>query len=725
MNSITVDLKNCYGITSLSHKFDFSKKRQNVVYAANGIMKSSLALTFKDVSEGRPSCDRVHKERETERSIVDEAGHDIAAENVFVVEPYNEAYKSNRMSTLLANSRLRELYENVRREIDKKKDALLASLGSAAGMKAGVEEALAMDIASDPNEFFKAVRRLKPEVDENPYAALADLKYAQIFSAKVAEQLKSEAFRSDIENYMAVYDRLVSNSTFFRKGAFNHNNAADVAKSLKANGFFKAEHSVYVNNKDVRKEIKTEKDLEKIIQEEKDEILNDADLKAQFERIDKLLTKNVDMKEFRAYLTEYDKLIPELANPDRLRQRLWIAYLALNADLLNDALGTYDRGRGELEEIVNEARQEATRWGDVLDEFNGRFSVPFIVTMENQHDVILKADAPSIRFRFKGHDGTEVAVEELDLVRILSNGEKRALYLLNIIFEVIARKEGAVKTIFVFDDIADSFDYKNKYAIIEYLRDITDVDFFYQIILTHNYDFYRTVSSRLDLGRDNKFHTLRSDSGVHIREEKYQNNPFKHWKEKLPEGTHDDFLIAMIPFVRNVAEFAGMEAEEAELTRYLHVKQTSENLTVFDLEKEFKKVVTFKTNFALPHGDRKVFDLLFERAQQACALGEEQIELETKIVLAMAIRIKAEVFMIGAINDQAFVDAIKNNQTFKLLQKVEQLGVASPASIKCLKQVVLMTPENIHINSFMYEPILDMSNHHLKKLFEKVSALPL
>ncbi|MGZ2460413.1 phage infection protein [Rhizobium anhuiense] len=725
MNSITVDLKNCYGITSLSHKFDFSKKRQNVVYAANGIMKSSLALTFKDVSEGRPSCDRVHKERETERSIVDEAGHDIAAENVFVVEPYNEAYKSNRMSTLLANSRLRERYENVRREIDKKKDALLASLGSAAGMKAGVEEALAMDIASDPNEFFKAVRRLKPEVDENPYAALADLKYAQIFSAKVAEQLKSEAFRSDIENYMAVYDRLVSNSTFFRKGAFNHNNAADVAKSLKANGFFKAEHSVYVNNKDVRKEIKTEKDLEKIIQEEKDEILNDADLKAQFERIDKLLTKNVDMKEFRAYLTEYDKLIPELANPDRLRQRLWIAYLALNADLLNDALGTYDRGRGELEEIVNEARQEATRWGDVLDEFNGRFSVPFIVTMENQHDVILKADAPSIRFRFKGHDGTEVAVEELDLVRILSNGEKRALYLLNIIFEVIARKEGAVKTIFVFDDIADSFDYKNKYAIIEYLRDITDVDFIYQIILTHNYDFYRTVSSRLDLGRDNKFHTLRSDSGVHIREEKYQNNPFKHWKEKLPEGTHDDFLIAMIPFVRNVAEFAGMEAEEAELTRYLHVKQTSENLTVFDLEKEFKKVVTFKTNFALPHGDRKVFDLLFERAQQACALGEEQIELETKIVLAMAIRIKAEVFMIGAINDQAFVDAIKNNQTFKLLQKVEQLGVASPASIKCLKQVVLMTPENIHINSFMYEPILDMSNHHLKKLFEKVSALPL
>ena len=26
----------------------------------------------------------------------------------------------------------------------------------------------------------------------------------------------------------------------------------------------------------------------------------------------------------------------------------------------------------------------------------------------------------------------------------------------------------------IFDDIADSFDYKNKYAIIEYLKDIKD-----------------------------------------------------------------------------------------------------------------------------------------------------------------------------------------------------------------------------------------------------------
>lgn len=163
MESVNVDLKNCYGIAALSHKFDFAKKRQNVVYAANGVMKSSLALTFKDISEGKVSCDRIHKDRETQRSIVDENGKEISADNIFVVEPYNETYKSNRMSTLLANSRLRGRYDNVRREIDEKKDALIAVLGSSAGLKTGVEQALATDVSSDPNEFFKAIRRLKPE----------------------------------------------------------------------------------------------------------------------------------------------------------------------------------------------------------------------------------------------------------------------------------------------------------------------------------------------------------------------------------------------------------------------------------------------------------------------------------------------------------------------------------------------------------------------------------
>ena len=37
--------------------------------------------------------------------------------------------------------------------------------------------------------------------------------------------------------------------------------------------------------------------------------------------------------------------------------------------------------------------------------------------------------------------------------------------------------------------------------------------------------------------------------------------------------------------------------------------------------------------------------------------------------------------------------------------------------IETFEKVNLITPENIHLNSFMYEPILDISEHQLKKLY--------
>jgi len=42
---------------------------------------------------------------------------------------------------------------------------------------------------------------------------------------------------------------------------------------------------------------------------------------------------------------------------------------------------------------------------------------------------------------------------------------------------------------------------------------------------------------------------------------------------------------------------------------------------------------------------------------------------------------------------------------------------------KILEQVNIMTPKNIHVNAFMYEPIIDLSDWHLKKLFEDVKEL--
>jgi len=97
--------------------------------------------------------------------------------------------------------------------------------------------------------------------------------------------------------------------------------------------------------------------------------------------------------------------------------------------------------------------------------------------------------------------------------------------------------------------------------------------------------------------------------------------------------------------------------------------------------------------------------------------------LEDKVVLSIAIRLKAEDFMISKINDEAFWHGISSNQTTTLVKRFKNDFPGEKQYIRLLDRVNLMTPENIHLNSFMYEPILDLSGHHLKKLFAKVDAL--
>jgi recombinational DNA repair ATPase RecF len=48
-----------------------------------------------------------------------------------------------------------------------------------------------------------------------------------------------------------------------------------------------------------------------------------------------------------------------------------------------------------------------------------------------------------------------LAVERKMLLQVLSQGEKRALYLLNIIFELNVRQQQNKKSIVIIDDIAD------------------------------------------------------------------------------------------------------------------------------------------------------------------------------------------------------------------------------------------------------------------------------
>lgn len=715
-----IDLENCYGIKKLEYEFDFSAKSTYVVYAPNGTMKTSFAKTFSDLSKNIDSKDQVFDSRQTKREIVDEANGPIPSEGVFVIEPYNQSYKSGRMSTLLVNKTLKEKYDDIHSTINEKKEILLKEIKKQSGLKIDkIESTLSTSITTYPNEFYKSLLRVVEEVNDGTDPQFSNLNYSKIFTDKVIAFLAGPDIQSELAEYIRKYDALLESSTYFKKGVFNHNNASVIAKNLKDNGFFKAEHSVSLNTGSDRKEIATQEELEELIQVEKNTILLDPELTAAFDKIDKKLKANQELRNFRDYLLSNPVIISELINIQGFQQKIWISYLKSNLSKFQELITEYKVGKEEIEKIVVEAKKEETNWRNVINIFNERFSVPFKLRVENQEDVILNSDGPNIQFEFFDSIGS-AKVNENDLLKILSNGEKRALYILNIIFEVEARKQEEQETLFVVDDIADSFDYKNKYAIIEYLKDISIDPLFNQILLTHNYDFFRTVSSRLDMEREHKLTTLKSSTDIKLIEVKYQNNPFSHWKNNLDKPS---MLIASIPFVRNLFEFIGDTANESRLTSLLHIKDDSNTLKISDLQTIYREILKDKPGLVLPSPTDTIIDVIYSTTEMVMAKTAEQIELEDKIVLAIAIRLKAEEFMIDKINDQNFVNSITKNQTSTLFRKYSELFSDQIGIVKLLDQVNLMTPENIHVNSFMYEPILDMSNDNLKALFTRVKQL--
>ena len=721
MNKLNIDLENCYGIKKLQTQFDFSQKKAYAIYAANGAMKSSLAQTFKDVADATASKDRIFPARVYNRKITDENGVDLPKESVYVIRPYDDEDigHTEKTSTLLVDSKLRKEYEELHIEIDKSKETFLKALKEQSGSKKDLAREISSTFTKSDDEFYRALIRVKDEVLAQKDAPFAGVNYDTIFDEKVLNFLGTKDVKTAIESYIKKYNELLAASTYFKKGIFNYYNAATIAKSLADNGFFDAKHTVNLNA-DEKLEITSKKQLEELIAKEKEGISNDKDLRKKFADIEKLITKNVNVKAFDAYLGEHEELLPELVNIENFKENIWKSYFKEREELYKDLIKKYQDAEKRKKEIEEEASKQRTQWESVIEIFNNRFFVPFKLTAKNRVSVILGQE-PMLILAFTFEDGVDKApVEKAALMQVLSTGEKRAFYVLNIIFEVEARKKAKQETIFVVDDIADSFDYKNKYAIIQYLKDIAEEPHFNQIILTHNFDFFRTINSRF-VDYSHCLMALRSSNGISLEQATGIKNVFVNdWK--LNFFTDSKKKIASIPFIRNLIEFTKSDKDPdfVKLTALLHWKSGSAGITQNDLDTIYNSV--FGTTGASPDGNKLMIDIIQLEAGE-CLKACDGINFENKIVLSIAIRIAAEQFMVKKINDDKFVASIESNQTPKLIAKFKELFSGDVGTIETIQRVILMTPENIHLNSFMYEPILDMSDEHLRKLYEDVLAL--
>ncbi|WP_347123305.1 hypothetical protein [Microbacterium sp. SY138] len=724
MEKLNIALKNCHGIRELNADFSFVKGNAVAIYAPNGTMKTSFARTLADLSNEVETTDHMFPTRETVRSVTDEKGDELDPQDVVVVLSYDEELgPSESTSTLLVNADLRKEYESLQVDLFAARESLVAALREQVGPKLDVPAAISQVFMQQDDKFFDALVRVSYEVEQQEDAPFADLPYELLFAERVVAMLRTPAVQSALAQYVTRLNELLDESSFFSRNSFDFYSASKVTKSLGDSGFFAASHTLLLHGEETPRSVSNHEELEAIIEEEKSRITDDPALKKKLDLVEKALQKNVDTQKFFDFIAEREELLPFLANVDQFHQGVWKSYFKTHESLFQHAVKCFKDTEVRRKEIERQAAAESTQWENVIKIFNDRFFVPFRLSAENKHRVMLGQDS-MLKLVFQFQDGDESrGVERDDLLDVLSNGEKKALYILNVLFEMEARKAAGRETLFVIDDLADSFDYKNKYAIIQYLKEMADHTNFKLMLLTHNFDFFRTLNSRGVVGYKRCFMAQKGETKVVLSQAAHINNPFIHGFKKH-FFTNGMERIASIPFVRNILEYTKGtdDPDYMKLTSLLHWKQDSRSITNAELDRIFIDTFQGFEGEAWGTPTEPVLDLLIQQADIAVQ-ADEGVNFENKIVLSIATRLLAESYMAAEIADSSFTNSITGNQTQALFQRFKNRGLGTSESRSTLDGVVLMTPENIHVNSFMYEPIIDMSDAALRGLYTDVKRI--
>ncbi len=198
-------------------------------------------------------------------------------------------------------------------------------------------------------------------------------------------------------------------------------------------------------------------------------------------------------------------------------------------------------------------------------------------------------------------------------------------------------------------------------------------------------------------------------------EDVFNNIFIKNYKNKIN-------FIGVIPFARNMLEYLSNEEQSNFLTSCLHIKENTKNILIKDVHNSLLNLLPAKKDIELPFENEKLLDVIFSEADKLAEnYVEHSIDLELKLLIAIACRLKAELYMSEFIDVNERIK-VKKDQTQEFYKLCITKGVDLNA-LKVLNRVNLITPEHIHLNSFMFEPLVDMSIKHLIDLYNDIGML--
>ena len=717
MENISIDLYYCFGIKKFQTKLNFTKNTVGI-YASNGLMKSSLANTFLNYE----NLETEYKKEPKADIKID--NNNFNSDNSLVIETFDFDLSKidsdlEDSTNLLLNNDLKNKYDEIKK--DEKEKLKKINIEKDSGYKTQKSFLNALeDIFNMPLHEIINANKDKFENPETIDEGLLKIDIKKFFVQSLKEILDD----SDIKKNFSSYIEKVKSLGFFTED-FNDISFLRIKKTLEENMFFSVVGNkiIIVSKNGEERIFNSIKEVEEFLRESFNEI---------YQKIAEKLDGKKETEGLKEVLDKNSEILKDLEDFDSAKKKYFLYHLINKSNECLEYLSSIENNKTQIDNLKENAKEDIANWKKVLKVFHERFSLPIQIDIDSDEKLksTFEGDDSIPKFKIKAlKEDYKEEKRKMGELNFLSTGEKKSLHILRAIYDIEEVKKSEEDILIVLDDIVDSFDYKNKHAFLQYLKDLKNCKNLYFLILTHNFDFFRNLLNKDIFDGENQ-HIAKSEKGEIILEKfekDFIKNPFKNlFNEEEKSGIE---IVTLIACLRSIMELKGTNGENLKkLTKMLHLQGGSNDIKFNDLESIYKeeeggKNLILEKECKNSIEGKSMYEFIIEVCKKIEDKNIKEDNLFDKIVFSIGIRLCVEKFIINKF--ELKLEKIENTEK-EIWQKYSDNTFweeADENKRKIFNKARISTTDYIHINTFMYEPLIDQPAENLKELFKNASNL--
>lgn len=557
---------------------------------------------------------------------------------------------------------------------------------------------------------------------------------AKLTSKKPLSVISTSDFSASITDYVKTVHDFGKTSIF--NGLFDPESLAVLVGQAEEAHFFEAGHSFFFQGD---KAPSNKAEIQKRIEEGRKQMYANPKIQAAYRKITDL-TSTKDCADIKSFIDHHQEALPTLKNTQSFKNAFFVHAVNDN-DKLKAQIEEANLLETELEEFIKLAAVGTTEWAEVAKTFNERFVADgFVLKIENVGLASIGQALPMVSLYKK--DGTVLSAS---LTKRLSTGEKHTLWILNTMLKIRTAPvpESGEPLVIVMDDIADSFDFNNKYGIVEYVADLLTNDHKYQIIfLTHSFDFFKFIENNSKLRSKSSpyinsvtkeglrclfaYKTNYDQVGNDVVLEPFDSRilkditSFNNWQKQ----TDQKFAFASLPYLRNLEQIIRGSDDPFITNSVDHLMHYfAGQYKIQDLLDTYQNASTLDHTKCLflcslvP--SQTCFDFL--RQQVAKVTTSSPLRLEDKIVLGLFIRYCGEKMCFDSII--AHEPSNTAAQTWygrPLLNYCKSHSYLTSSQEQLADKAFMVSPTYAHANSFIESPLIDNGPEYLLNLAQNL-----